>query len=445
MKRGCVVAGIRWGEAMTSSSLRLAYWRLICVLAAATAACGGPDRTPPVDLGPTPFDLGPPGCTSSAGCADAVHCTTDTCEVATGVCRHIPTPALCGTGQSCDPINDCVAGAACAGDPDCADTNACTTNERCDPAARVCVYQPLDGDGDGDPPRVCGGTDCDDSNASVYLGAAEACNGRDDDCDGTVDEGATAACGTREACVSGTCECVSGTTRCAGQCADLTSDPLNCGACGVYSGASCTSGVGACARTGTQVCTASALTCSVVAGSPSTELCNGLDDDCDGTVDDGLVGCVPPRCAPRVSGDTRWAQYPMPGTSGHAFSYQVTGAPGAETVIDCVTGLEWQRAVDAGTYTQAGAVAYCDGLTLAGYTDWRLPSRIELVTLVDYAVAYPGPTISVTAFPGTPGEVFWSASSAVAGSPSLGWYVAFNYGYANGSVVTDGHRARCVR
>ncbi len=46
-----------------------------------------------------------------------------------------------------------------------------------------------DSDGDGQQDAHCGGTDCDDSNESVYWNAAEACNGADDDCDSRVDEG----------------------------------------------------------------------------------------------------------------------------------------------------------------------------------------------------------------------------------------------------------------
>jgi hypothetical protein len=115
----------------------------------------------------------------------------------------------------------------------------------------------------------------------------------------------------------------------------------------------------------------------------------------------------------------------------------------AGTVIDCVTGLEWERTADPGAFSQAQAIAHCEALELGGYTDWRLPSRIELVTLIDYSAASPGPTLDRTAFPGTPGGVFWSATPT-ADLSGNGWYVYFGNGYV-GYEPTPDVRARCVR
>jgi hypothetical protein len=44
-------------------------------------------------------------------------------------------------------------------------------------------------DGDGYVDRVCGGSDCNDTEAHAYPGSAEVCDGADNDCDGHADEG----------------------------------------------------------------------------------------------------------------------------------------------------------------------------------------------------------------------------------------------------------------
>ncbi|MBZ0233686.1 MAG: hypothetical protein K8M05_15270, partial [Deltaproteobacteria bacterium] len=62
-------------------------------------------------------------------------------------------------------------------------------------------------------------------------------------------------------------------------------------------GSACSAGVGACFRTGQMVCTGDqlGLQCSAVPGTPSPEVCNGIDDNCNGLIDDGIncTGCVP--------------------------------------------------------------------------------------------------------------------------------------------------------
>jgi hypothetical protein len=144
--------------------------------------------------------------------------------------------------------------------------------------------------------------------------------------------------------------------------------------------------------------------------------------------------------------DRSWAQWPMPNGPVDV----AAGAPNPEnytdngdgTVTDDITGLMWQKAVAAGTFTQPRAVAFCPTLNLAGHSDWRLPSRIELVSIVD-----PGqinPSINATNFPSTPANKFWS-SSPLAGNPTGAWYVNFwlgNTGYDDGIYAGD---VRCVR
>ncbi|HUS31328.1 MAG TPA: MopE-related protein, partial [Kofleriaceae bacterium] len=95
---------------------------------------------------------------------------------------------------------------------------------------------------------------------SVTAGASqnEACNGLDDDCDTQTDENFKSTFVTPPA------------------------NPL---------GATCSVGVGACARTGNFVCAANGngTACSVTPGTPSaSETCNGLDDNCNSQVDEGF-------------------------------------------------------------------------------------------------------------------------------------------------------------
>ena len=90
------------------------------------------------------------------------------------------------------------------------------------PGGRI-VYRDADADGFGDPGvstarcdgsipagYVADASDCNDADASVHPGATEICNGRDDDCDGTMDDGGPSMCNdgdacTDDACMGGTC------------------------------------------------------------------------------------------------------------------------------------------------------------------------------------------------------------------------------------------------
>ncbi len=81
---------------------------------------------------------------------------------------------------------------------------------------------------------------------------------------------------------------------------------------------------------------------------------------------------------------------------------------------------------------------------LCGATDWRMPTDDELVTIVDYGIAYPGPTIDTTWFPNTIASGFWSAS-ADAGYSGYAWFVNFSYGYAYYSNKGSAFQVRLVR
>lgn len=122
--------------------------------------------------------------------------------------------------------------------------------------------------------------------------------------------------------------------------------------------------------------------------------------------------------------------------------YEIREADGV--VIDKVTGLMWKREVEEGSFGWDDAKTHCNEMTYAGFTDWRLPTRIELVSLVDFSQASPGPTIDTNAFPGALGQVFWT-SSVWMKDPAFAWFVSFISGNSDIFKGTTTYRVRCVR
>lgn len=153
--------------------------------------------------------------------------------------------------------------------------------------------------------------------ASVYAGWASAhdstyealeklCDGKDNDCDGRVDDIAESdrpLCAEQQGvCAGAHKECVNGryqdcgadqylanssaysaTETCDGLDNDCDGNADESFACiqGAALGGSCKT---SCGITGTRICSSSCT----VACQPPAEVCNGRDDDCDGTVDNGL-------------------------------------------------------------------------------------------------------------------------------------------------------------
>jgi hypothetical protein len=117
-----------------------------------------------------------------------------------------------------------------------------------------------------------------------------------------------------------------------------------------------------------------------------------------------------------------------------------TGA--VDVAVDPGTGLMWQRKTAPQQLDWEGAQQYCDCLLLAGYDDWRLPTRIELVSLVDYRRQEP--SIDTDAFPETPSTWYWSASP-VAGDLVEAWYLSFMDGNTHEAALDVRYGVRCVR
>jgi YD repeat-containing protein len=171
-------------------------------------------------------------------------------------------------------------------------------------------------------------------------GTDTTCDGLDDDCDAFVDEGFVPVATT---CGHGVCRAV-GTTSCvAGAEVDLcevgapTGTDTTCNGVDedcdgsndeAYAPVATDCGLGACHATGATSCASGTVDDSCEAGTPSAAdtTCNGLDDDCDGSLDEGFVpvetGCGSGVCGARGQ------------TACHAGAIHDSCAPGAPTGDD---------------------------------------------------------------------------------------------------------------
>jgi hypothetical protein len=229
------------------------------------------------------------------------------CQTGVGECAR-PGVRVCsadGAGVACNAIAGEPAAELCDGrDNDCngrIDDGFAGIGEVCDVGRGVCArtgVQVCAADGAG---VVC--------NVAPGQPQAEVCNNADDDCDGTVDEGYA---NLGRACVVGRgicnragvlvcnadgddveCDAEPGPALAAELCNgldDTCDGRIDEGIAGL--GEICTDGRGACLRTGVNVCdpAGNGVVCNVQAGQPGAETCNGIDDNCDGRTDEGFAG-----------------------------------------------------------------------------------------------------------------------------------------------------------
>lgn len=83
---------------------------------------------------------------------------------------------------------------------------------------------------------------------------------------------------------------------------------------------------------------------------------------------------------------------------------------GNGTVTDSVTGLMWQQ-TDGGEMTIENAIIYCDTLTLAGYSDWRLPNAHEAFSILNHQNTRPAMEDNI--FVTTSAEYWWTVDRQV--------------------------------
>ena len=117
---------------------------------------------------------------------------------------------------------------------------------------------------------------------------------------------------------------------------------------------------------------------------------------------------------------------------------------GDGTVTDHVTGLIWQQEDDDIRRDWENALSYCEGLTLGGHSDWRLPDIRELESIVDRDTY--SPAINTSYFSGTDHHYYWSSTTYYAGDTYYAWLVYFYIGDVSFLLnKTYNCYVRCVR
>ncbi len=192
----------------------------------------------------------------AVACDDKNPCTTDACDAAKG-CVYLPNSIGCDAdGDACTVGDVCKVGTCTAGAKKvCVDGNTCTA-DACNAADGSCNFPPAAGS-------------CDDGNA---------CTVGDSCASGKCVPGPGPSCDDSNPCTKDSCDPIKG-------CANVPDDgqKVPC-----YSGAPGTKDVGAC-KGGSQACAAGKLdsVCKGEVVPAKTEACDGVDDTCNGTTDEG--------------------------------------------------------------------------------------------------------------------------------------------------------------
>ncbi len=398
-----------------------------CTDEAMSTTCGGGKCGPTVNncghtvqcsttCGGTGQSCGGGGVTGVCGC---------TPEASTVTCQN---GAKCGNvlnncGQSVGCANNCVAPQSCGGN---GTPNVCglSCTDGCTQGQKFCVTV-------GIATCTLGPNGCRAPGSATPCGTHQFCGG--------TSGAASCACNSDPVCASAGNKCASSTQQ-----VTCSTDAQGC----FYQSSSTTCNNGACSGGAccTNACTNGTNAC-LNASSTQIQTCSVGGNGCTSL---STASCATGQVCERAGGascvDPQWAEWSIPntfaeiggGASNHLQSYKDNGDG---TITDNVTGLMWQRDLDS-QMSMAPAIAYCQNLRLAGYASWRLPSRMELMSIVNTASTMPA--LDTTVFPSTIALNMWS-STMLAGSSTTAWYVDFTVGQVDFTPVSDVNYVRCVR
>jgi formylglycine-generating enzyme required for sulfatase activity len=141
----------------------------------------------------------------------------------------------------------------------------------------------------------------------------------------------------------------------------------------------------------------------------------------------------------------------MPNPPGSGLPNPASYTDMGEYVHDDVTCLDWQKTAPPDSFSFEDALAYCEELSLGGHSDWRLPTRIEMTSIVDWSQSS---SIDSAAFPGANGGFHKTASDWILTIRQAGAGAGRDFAWAfnmSDGIVSNAYskanaaRLRCVR
>lgn len=113
-----------------------------------------------------------------------------------------------------------------------------------------------------------------------------------------------------------------------------------------------------------------------------------------------------------------------------------------DAIFDKLTGLIWEKKPSQNPLTWENALTYAESLTLAGFSDWRLPNIKELQSLQDVNLIQP--CINTGYFSSIGIKKYWS-STTLANQEARAWYFDTNFGITTYDVKTNSNYIICTR